>query len=135
MMKDEGTDQNMGSSDVGGFGKFIKKWLPLILAIVVGFSVVAIGDIVGKQNEKVAAQQASRNAQPDTKTSLSHCIVTEKQAIALKLVSFYVDTSCGSFPITESSFAEVKKDGVYDLVVTKFHGESRPYVTEVKESS
>lgn len=134
-MEDEGTDQNMGSPDVGGFGKFMKNWLPLIVAIVVGFSVVAIGDIAGKQNEKVAAQQASRNAQPDTKISLSHCTVTEKQTIAFKIVSFYVDTSCGSFPITEGSFAEVKKDGVYDLVVTKFHGESRPYVTEVKASS
>lgn len=115
--------------------KFLKNWYPVILVIALSFAVVAIGDQFGNQSKQEAAQQAARNAQPDVQTNSDHCTILDKKTVSYKWISYYVSTSCGTYSTTENTFLKIHKGEVYDLVITKFHGEGTAYVTEASVSS
>lgn len=135
MLDGEGLDERVDSDqemEDSGFGGFMKVWYPAFLWMIGILMVLVLGSGMNGLNEKRVAEAAVRNAVPDKVTSHSDCKVLDKQVIAFRMISHYVDSSCGFFNVTSERYKEVSVGGVYDLVSTEFHGTGEPWITEVK---
>lgn len=134
MLDDERADldqQGSGAEEASSFMQFMKEWYPAFLLMIGVLLVLMAGSAMNGYNERQAAEAAVQNAVPDKVTTLSDCKVLNKTVTVFRMISHYVDSSCGDFRITSERYHELEEGGVYDFVTTEFHGTGKPWVTGV----